>query len=276
MPSGSEPGRSSGPGAGAERTNRTGGVGIAITVVAYEAEANIWRLLDRIPGTILDGEPLVLVSDDASTDRTTELAEKWAAENGAGNTRVRRQPRNLGYGGNQKAVFTWAVQEGAEIAVLLHGDEQYPPEMIEDLVRPIVSGEATAVFGSRMIIPGGARQGGMPMIRFVANKVLSRLLNRLTPGEFSEWFSGFRAYRLPVLADIGWDRLPDGFDFDTAITIRLLDHHHRIAEVPIPTHYGDELSRVPLVRTGLAAVRHGLTAALDRRAVPRRRARGTG
>jgi glycosyltransferase involved in cell wall biosynthesis len=212
----------------------------------------------------------VLVSDDASTDRTAELAGKWAIEHGGGRTLVRRQARNLGYGGNQKAVFAWAAEEGTEIAVLLHGDEQYPPEMIEDLVRPIVSGDASAVFGSRMIIRGGAREGGMPMARFVANKALSRMLNLLTPGDFSEWFSGFRAYRVPMLAEMGWDGLPDGFDFDTAITIRLVERGHKIAEIPIPTHYGDELSRVPLLRTGLATIRHGAQALRARGRAPER------
>lgn len=243
--------------------------GIAVTVVAYQAEADICELLDRIPGTVLGARPLVLVSDDASTDRTTELAEKWAASAGT-DTRVRRQPRNLGYGGNQKALFAWAAEEGAEIAVLLHGDGQYPPEMIETLVRPIVAGDASAVFGSRMITRGGARAGGMPLVRFLANKALTRLLNVLTPADLTDWFSGFRAYRLAVLTDVGCDGLPDGFDFDPAITVRLLDRGHRVVEVPIPTHYGNQRSRVPLVRTGLATIRLGVGALRTRSATNRK------
>jgi glycosyltransferase involved in cell wall biosynthesis len=233
---------------------------IAIAVVAYEAEGFISTLLDRIPDRI-DGErPLILVSDDASADRTQELAEKWAAERGDVDAHVRRQPVNLGYGGNQKVAFAWASDEGADIVVLLHGDEQYPPEMIPELVAPIVSGDADAVFGSRMIIDHGARAGGMPMNRFLGNIGLSWWLNTLTPANLTEWFSGFRAYRMTTLDELGCDGLPDGFDFDIAMTLRFLDHGRHIAEIPIPTRYGEEISRVPLARTGLAALRHGLRA----------------
>jgi glycosyltransferase involved in cell wall biosynthesis len=242
---------------------------VAITVVAYEAEAHICRLLDRIPRAVLGGEPLVLVSDDASTDRTSELAERWAAGAG-GSIRVRHQHRNLGYGGNQKHLFAWAEEEGAGVVVLLHGDGQYPPEMIEDLVGPIVAGDAAAVFGSRMSTPGGARAGGMPAARFLANKSLGHLLNLATGERLTDWFSGFRAYRLSVMTAVGWDGLPDGFDFDPAVTLRLLDQGHRVAEVAIPTHYGDQRSRVPLLRTGVATIRLG-AGALGRRVTRRRR-----
>jgi len=116
------------------------------------------------------------------------------------------------------------------------------------------------VHGSRMIIRGGARRGGMPLNRYLGNRSLSWMLNRLSGSDLSEWFSGFRAYRVSTLAGFDLESLPDGFDFDTAVTLRLLAAGKRLEEVAIPTRYADEISRVPLLRTGLAAVRHGLGA----------------
>jgi glycosyltransferase involved in cell wall biosynthesis len=231
---------------------------VVIVVVAYEAESFIESLLARIPSTICGTEPLVLVSDDASTDATAERAERWAATNDGRAMKVLRQPHNLGYGGNQKASMAWAIDEGADVIVLLHGDEQYPPEMIPDLVDLLRSGEHHAAFGSRMVIPGGARAGGMPPVRLLGNRALTWLLNRALGTSHTEWFSGFRAYRASALQDVGFDGLPDGFDFDVALTIRLLERGYASVETPIPTHYGDELSRVPLLRTGVATIRHAL------------------
>src|SRR5690606_32976467 len=162
------------------------------------------------------------------------------------------------YGGNQKVSFAQAAAGGADVVVLLHGDAQYPPERIGDLLQPIVAGDADFVFGSRMIERGGARRGRMPLKKRIGNRVLSRILNRLTGASLSEWFSGFRAYRVSTLMEVGLDDLPDGFDFDVAVTVALLERGCRIEEIPIPTRYAGEISRVPLVRTGLQVLRHGL------------------
>lgn len=232
--------------------------GIGIVVVAYEAEAFIERLLDRIPTTIAGHRPHVLVSDDHSGDRTGALAKEWSDRHPEVDLELVLQPANLGYGGNQKFGYEWARRRDLDVAVLIHGDAQYPPELAGDLVRPLLAGEADAVFGSRMIEPGAARRGGMPPVRFLGNRVLSRSLNRLAGARFSEWFSGFRAYRTSALAAVDHLTLPDGFDFDTAITLRLLARGLHVVEVPIPTRYGDEVSRVPLLRTGVAGVAHGV------------------
>lgn len=227
-----------------------------IVVVAYEAEGCIEQLLDRIPPEVGGRAPRILVSDDASTDRTAIMAEAWAGRNPTRQVTVVRQPRNLGYGGNQKFCFDWAERNGAEVTVLLHGDEQYPPELMAELVEPVLAGDADAAYGSRMMHSGGAREGGMPINRFVGNVALSRLFNTLAGTGFTEWFSGFRAYRTVDLAEMDLRTLPDGFDFDMAITLRLVEMGRSVVEVPIPTHYGEELSRVPLLRTGLADIGH--------------------
>lgn len=235
---------------------------VGVLVVAYESSDYITNLLDRLPASIPGADTVIYVSDDCSSDDTGERAEKWAAEQDHRDVVVVRQDHNHGYGGNQKLSYAWAEANGVDVAVLLHGDEQYPPEVIPDLVAPILAGDADVVHGSRMIIRGGARSGGMPIDRFLGNRTLSWLLNRLSGAELTEWFSGFRAYRMQTISQLDLAKMPDGFDFDTTITLRLLEADARIEEVAIPTRYGDEISRVPLLRTGLAAVKHGAAARL--------------
>ena len=231
-------------------------VRVCVVVVAYEAAETIQRVLARLPAHISGAPFSILVSDDHSSDRTVELGREWAAT-AALEVEFLEQPVNLGYGGNQKSAYRWALDHGFDVAVLVHGDGQYPPEMSGDVAGPIVAGDADAVFGSRLIIEGGARAGHMPLVRLVANRTLSTYLNFASHADLSEWFSGFRAYRLSSLADIGFEAFPDGFDFDMAITLRLLRNGSRVTECAIPTHYGDEISRVPLIRTGLHALAHG-------------------
>ncbi len=241
---------------------------IAVTVITYEASESIEGVLDRIPAQIAGEVPLILVSDDASSDDTCELVRKWAAEHPDVAIDVVHQPVNLGYGGNQKAAYRWAGERGAELVILIHGDGQYPPEYGEALARPIIDGSADAVHGSRMILPGGARKGRMPIDRFVGNKVLSKTLNLLSGAELSEWFSGYNAYRVSTLERVDLATLPEGFDFDAAMSLRLLEHDASIAEVAIPTRYGDEISRVPLLRTGVATIGHAFRHWRRRRARP--------
>ena len=225
-------------------------------IIAYEAADCIERLLDRIPSTIGGTAPQLLISDDASGDATAKVATAWLDANPTLEGEVVSQPTNLGYGGNQKYCFERVIGSGADVAVLLHGDEQYPPELIDDLVAPIADARADVVYGSRTMTAGAARAGGMPLNRFLGNRFLSRVFNALAGTDFTEWFSGYRAYSVPALAELDLDSFPDGFDFDVAITIELTARGRTIVEVPMPTHYGDELSRVPLLRTGRADLGH--------------------
>jgi SAM-dependent methyltransferase len=175
---------------------------------------------------------------------------------------VIRHEHNLGYGGNQKHGYRWAIEHGLDIVVLLHGDGQYAPEVIEDLVAPLVDGTADAVFGSRMLERGAARAGGMPLYKFTGNRILTTTQNALTGLSLSEWHSGYRAYRVDALADIPFESYSDGFDFDTEIILGLHEAGKTIHEVPIPTYYGDEICYVNGVRYAkdvtLDVVRHRL------------------
>jgi SAM-dependent methyltransferase len=216
---------------------------VGVLVVAYNAAATLAQTLDRLPPAFAANVDHVLVCDDASHDETYEVGLAYVARARLPLTVV-KHPENLGYGGNQKAGYHWALAHGLDVVVLLHGDGQYAPEVIESIVAPLVRGEADAVFGSRMLERGKARAGGMPLYKYVGNRILSSFQNRVVGMELSEWHSGYRAYRVDALADIDFDSYTNDFDFDTEIILGLHAAGKKIVEVPIPTYYGDEICHV--------------------------------
>jgi glycosyltransferase involved in cell wall biosynthesis len=216
---------------------------IGIVVVAYNAASTLATVLDRLPNSFRSRVAEVVVCDDASSDSTYAVGKEYQAGTDLPLTIIRR-PQNLGYGGNQKAAYRWAIEHNLDIVVLLHADGQYAPEVIEDLIAPVASGDCDAVFGSRMMDAGSARTGGMPLYKYVGNRVLSRFSNAATGLELTEWHSGYRAYRVEALKELPLEANSDGFDFDTEIILQLLEAKMAIVEVPIPTFYGDEICRV--------------------------------
>ena len=227
------------------------GIKVGVLIVAYNAARTITSVLDRLPASAVDGIAEILVLDDHSADQTHQVAEAYRDAHPALPITVQRQPRNLGYGGNQKSGYRYALEHGWDVVVMLHGDGQYPPEIIEEMIEPIVAGRADAVFGSRMIHRDGARLGGMPAYKRVGNRVLTSVQNRLTGMNLTEWHSGYRAYRVDCLAELTLEANSDGFDFDTEIILQLHAARHRIQEIAIPTRYADEICYV----NGLAYAR---------------------
>ncbi len=218
---------------------------IGIIVVAYNAASTLAKVLDRIPRDFVPRIDQILICDNASEDQTYLVGLGYKQV--AGQTlplNVVRNPRNLGYGGNQKVGYEWAIEHGLDIVVLLHADGQYAPEFLPQIVAPLEAGTADAVFGSRMMTRGGARGGGMPLYKFVGNKVLSTFENRVVGTNLSEWHSGYRAYQVATLRDIPFRRNSDEYDFDTEIIVQLHEAGKRIVELPIPTYYGEEISYV--------------------------------
>ncbi|MEK7422718.1 MAG: bifunctional glycosyltransferase/class I SAM-dependent methyltransferase [Actinomycetota bacterium] len=224
---------------------------VGVLVVAYNAETTLVDVLDRIGPDIREQLVEVLVQDDHSTDDTFVVASAYLHRGSPLPLTVVRHPANLGYGGNQKAGYTYAINHGWDVVVLLHGDGQYAPEVMEDLLAPIRDGRADAVFGSRMLTKGAAREGGMPLYKYVGNRILTTFQNGVTGLRLSEWHSGYRAYRVSALAELPFVGNSDGFDFDTEIILELHAAGKAIAEVPIPTYYGDEICHV----NGLAYAR---------------------
>ena len=216
---------------------------VGVLVVAYNAASTLAETLGRLPESFTRTVDHVMVCDDASTDETYAVGLAVKESSPLPITVVRRE-HNLGYGGNQKAGYAWAVEHGLDIVVLLHADGQYAPEEIERLVEPLACGTADAVFGSRMMVKGQARAGGMPTYKYVGNRILTTFQNRLTGARLTEWHSGYRAYRVDALTDLPLAGYSNGFDFDTEIILGLLSAEKRIVEVPIPTYYGEEICYV--------------------------------
>ena len=240
----------------------TGRTRVLIFVVAYEAESTLDAVLARVPDSVFEHDTEVLVIDDSSEDRTFDVGVRSARESRHRIT-VLYNPQNQGYGGNQKLGYQYAMRHGFDVVVLLHGDGQYAPEAIPLLLAPLLDGSADAVLGSRMLVPGVARKGGMPFYKLVGNKVLTFLQNRLLGSALSEFHSGFRAYSVAALRRIPFGFNSNVFHFDTEIIIQLMLAGCRIIEVPIPTYYGDEICQGgrPQVREGGSRRHHRQPAA---------------
>lgn len=214
-----------------------------ILIVSFNAEKHIGSVLSRIPCRELPTETEIVVLDDASTDQTVAVAVQ-ASKSLPLRVRILKNPENLGYGGNQKVGYQLALSEGFDAVVLLHGDGQYAPELLSSMLEPIISGRATAVLGSRMITKKAALAGGMPIYKWIGNQVLTSIENLMMGTSLSEFHTGYRAYAAAALRKIPFRFNADEFHFDTEIIIQLVLAGEVIAEVPIPTHYGDEVCHV--------------------------------
>lgn len=217
---------------------------VLIFIVAYNAEKTIASVLDRIPKELHCKNVEVLIIDDSSKDQTFHAGLKKADPAADLHVTVLRNPVNQGYGGNQKLGYRYAIDRGFDIVALVHGDGQYAPEKLPDLLEPLIKGEADAVFGSRMIRKQDALDGGMPLYKWVGNQVLTKFQNQMLGTQLSEFHSGYRLYATKALAAMPFERNSNDFHFDTDIIIQLVFAGMRIKEIPIPTFYGDEVCHV--------------------------------
>lgn len=232
---------------------------LLIFVVAYNAETTLANTLARIPENIYkEYDSSILILDDSSRDRTFAEGINFSKLHPDIKITVMRNPENQGYGGNQKLGYNYAVKYGYDIVVMLHGDGQYAPESLPALIKPIACGEAEVVFGSRIMGGSSALKGGMPLYKFIGNKILSRLQNMLMKSRLSEWHSGYRAYSIRALSRIPFERNDNGFPFDTDIILQLMQKGIKIKEVPIPTFYGKEICYVNGLRYAFEAFMHTL------------------
>lgn len=219
---------------------------LLIFIVAYNAEKTIESVLQRIPTSLLEKyEVEVLIIDDSSQDDTFTKSEVVRR---AGlipfKLTVLYNPVNQGYGGNQKIGFYYAVEQEFDWVALVHGDGQYAPECLPELVEVLANGEADAVFGSRMLEKRAALKGGMPLYKYVGNKILTTYQNWMLGSELSEFHSGYRLYSINGLKQIPFRLNSNDFHFDTEIIIQHIFAGLRIKELSIPTFYGDEVCHV--------------------------------
>lgn len=219
---------------------------VLIFIVAYHAETTVENVVRRIPASLSETYDVdVLIIDDSSQDKTFERSHELSREAELPfNVRVLFNPINQGYGGNQKLGYHYAIENGYDFVALLHGDGQYAPECLPGLLAPLEAGTAAAVFGSRMMPPNNALRGGMPVYKYVGNKILTWIQNRLLRSDLSEFHSGYRIYSVRALKSIPFEYNSPDFHFDTEIIIQLMIAKLPIIEMPIPTYYGDEICRV--------------------------------
>jgi len=219
---------------------------VLIFIVAYNAETTIASVVRRIPNDLgKTYEIEILIIDDASRDATfLESHNISKAAEMPFPVRVLFNPVNQGYGGNQKIGYHYAIENAFDYVALLHGDGQYAPERLPALLERLTRGDVAAVFGSRMLTRTGALRGGMPLYKFVGNRILTWIENKLLHSDLSEFHSGYRLYAVWALAAIPFERNSNDFHFDTEIIIQLLVARAGIAELPIPTYYGDEICHV--------------------------------
>jgi glycosyltransferase involved in cell wall biosynthesis len=220
---------------------------IIVVMPAYNAARTLAACVAEVPRDCVDE---IILVDDASRDDTVRIAE------GLGIAVIRHE-RNRGYGGNQKTCYTEALARGAAVAVMVHPDHQYDPRIVPLLVAPILEGRADAVFGSRML-GGRAREGGMPLWKYLANIALTRLENVVLGLRLTEYHSGFRAYSRRYLESVPFTANSDAFVFDSEIIAQGKLAAMRIEEIPIATRYFPEASQIGLassVRYGFSIVR---------------------
>jgi 2-polyprenyl-3-methyl-5-hydroxy-6-metoxy-1,4-benzoquinol methylase len=201
-------------------------------------------VLARIPAELRELFAQIVVIDDSSPDRTFDVAAAAGERLRLHNLLVLRTPFNRGYGGNQKLGYLHAIRHDLDYVILLHGDGQYAPEYLPQIVNAFGDGRADAVIGSRMINRMEALRGHMPLYKWVGNQVLTAIENRMLGSRLSEFHSGYRAYKVDALKSIPFQLNSNDFHFDTELLVQLIRTGRTVVEVPIPTYYGDEICHV--------------------------------
>jgi glycosyltransferase involved in cell wall biosynthesis len=225
---------------------------IYIVIPAYQAEKTIAAVFERLPKVLSEKDVHIVVVNDGCTDGTPEIVRRIMLTRD--DTELIDQPVNKGYAQAQKAGFSYALAQGADIVALLHADGQYAPELLPQLLAPLERGEADVVQGSRML-DGGALKGGMPLYKYVANKALTGLENLAYGLKMGEYHSGYMLYSRRCLESVPFTRLSDTFHFDGEMILMAAKRKLPIVEIAIPTRYADEESHLKPIQYGMDVLR---------------------
>ena len=212
---------------------------LVVILPAYNAEKTLARTYSEIPFDIVDEVVLV---DDHSTDRTAEVGRELGIRH------VLVHPQNRGYGGNQKTCYNKALELGADLVIMLHPDYQYTPRLIESMAYLAAHKVYPVVIGSR-ILGKGALRGGMPLYKYVFNRMLTLTQNLLMGQKLSEYHTGYRLFTADVLRNIAYQKNSDDFVFDNEMLAQICYQGYEIGEVSCPTRYFEEASSINFRRS---------------------------
>jgi glycosyltransferase involved in cell wall biosynthesis len=216
-----------------------------VVMPSYNAGRTLERVYKDIPRDLVDE---VIVVDDKSPDDTAEVARRLPV------TLIEHEV-NTGYGGNQKTCYRAALERGADYVIMVHGDYQYDARMIPSCLEVLRLGICDVLLGNRIRTRSEALAGGMPRVKYLANRGLTFIENLLTGQNLGEWHSGFRAYRREVLERIPFERNSDDFVFDTQFLLQSIHFGFRVGDVPVPVRYFDEASSIDLKSSAVYAMR---------------------
>jgi glycosyltransferase involved in cell wall biosynthesis len=225
---------------------------VTVVMPAYNAELTLRQTYEEVPREIVDE---VILVDDRSRDNTPALARELGID------RVIVHDVNKGYGGNQKTCYTAALENGADIVVMLHPDYQYTPKLLEAMVYPIANGLFPVMLGSR-ILGKGALKGGMPVYKYIANRFLTAFQNILMGQKLAEYHTGYRAFSKEILEQLPLGENSDDFVFDNEMLGQITYAGFIIGEVTCPTKYFDEASSINFRRSskyGFGVLRVSIT-----------------
>jgi len=236
-----------------------------VVMPAYNAEATLRKTIAETP---FDDVDEIILVDDRSQDETVNRARAIVADHAKLTLSsseydasadkilftISRHDRNKGYGGNQKSCYRLALEHGADIVVMLHPDYQYDPKLITYFVAFIENGYFDVMLGSRIRSRREALAGGMPLYKYLANRVLSSIQNIVSGRNLSEWHTGMRAYKREVLEAIEYNQFSDDFIFDTQMLFAIVERDYLVGDIPVPVRYFKEASSINLARS----VRYGL------------------
>jgi glycosyltransferase involved in cell wall biosynthesis len=206
---------------------------VVVVMPAYNADSTIEATYADIPQNIVSE---IIVVDDASHDNTAAVAHRLGLH-----VLVHRE--NMGYGANQKTCYSYALKRNADVVVMVHADHQYDPTRISAIIAPILAGEADMMLGTR-IAEGKALDGGMPLWKFIANRLLTTLQNAIFGQKLTDLHTGFRAYSRDLLEQVPWFLNSNDFVFDSQMIAQAVACGFRLGETPVPARYFDEASSV--------------------------------
>ena len=213
---------------------------VVVVMPAYNAARTLRMTYAELPHDVVD---LVIVVDDGSSDETIQIARNLGLE-------LFVHDRNYGYGANQKTCYREALKAGATIIVMVHPDYQYDPTLLPEVIEPILRGDADVVLGSRLL-GGNAMRQGMPWWKYISNRFLTGIENRVFGLKLSEYHTGYRAYRREALESVNLEMNSDNFIFDQEIMAQFVELRLKVAEVPVPTRYFPQASSASFVQSSV-------------------------